>query len=114
MTVEEFYNNTGGDYEEIIKRLKAPEKVVRFVNMFMKDGNYNDLKAAIEEKNAEAAFKAAHNLKGVSANLSFKKLTAAASDITEALRNGELEKAIEIMPRVSECYELIAALVGEL
>ena len=114
MTVEEFYNRSGGDYEEIIKRLKAPEKVTRFINMFMKDENYKELQAALEGKDTEAAFKAAHNLKGISANLSFKKLTAAASDITEALRNGELEKAIEIMPRVSESYELIAALVGEL
>lgn len=114
MTVEEFYNKTGGDYEEIIKRFKAPEKVVRFISMFMKDGNYNDLKAAIEEKNTEAAFKAAHNLKGVSANLSFKKLSSAAADMTEALRNGEMDKAIELMPSVSESYELIASLVGEL
>ena len=114
MTVQDFYNEIGGDYEEVIKRLRVPDKIPRFINMFLKDTNYADLRAAMEAGDTEAAFKAAHNLKGVASNLAFAKLGAAASEITESLRNGDMEAAQNTLPAVVESYELLVKLSGEL
>ncbi|MCR5785999.1 MAG: Hpt domain-containing protein [Eubacterium sp.] len=114
MTTEEFYNQIGGSWEEILKRIPLPSKVSKFVNMFLKDTNYSELKAAMEAENTEEAFKAAHNLKGVSGNLALVELTSAASDITEALRAGDMSKAKEIMPTVIEKYEIVERLAKEI
>ena len=114
MTVEEFYAAIGGGYNAIMRRLPSPDEVLRFVNLFLKDNNFNELKAALDDDNAENAFKAAHNLKGVSANLAFKELTASASDMTEALRNGDIDAAKRILPDIEEDYELIIKLSKEL
>lgn len=114
MTVEEFYAAIGGDYDAIMRRLPSPDKVLRFVTLFLKDNNYNELKAALNDDNTENAFKAAHNLKGVAANLAFRELTAAASDITEALRNGDIDTAKRILPSIDEEYELIIKLSKDL
>ncbi len=114
MTVEEFYREIRGDYDEVIKRLRKAEKIPRFVSMFLKDTNYAELKAAIEAEDTEAAFKAAHNLKGVSANLSLSELSRLASEITEALRGGDMAAAKTMLPPISENYNLIVKLSAEL
>ncbi len=114
MNSEEFYMQIGGSYEEILKRIPLPDKIIKFVNMFLKDTNYGELVKTLEADDTEGAFKAAHNLKGVSANLAFSELTRAASDITEALRSGNLEEAKKIMPGVKEKYELIEKLAKEI
>ena len=114
MTPEEFYNEIGGDYSEVIRRIPLPNKIPRFIKMFLEDKNYQELKVAIEDENVDNAFKAAHNLKGVSANLALKNLSEQASAITEALRNGDMAEAKKIMPSVTESYEKINTLAGEL
>ena len=40
MTVEEFYKEIKGDYDEVIKRLRKPEKIPRFVAMFLKSAHW--------------------------------------------------------------------------
>lgn len=59
--------------------------------------------------NCEAAFRAAHTLKGVSANLGFTQLCASASQLTELLRGvtGEIPlDAAERMNQVRQDYQM--------
>ena len=100
MTVEEFYNLTGGSYETMLKRVPSPDKVIRFVNMYLADKNFEALTVAMEEDNKENAFAAAHNLKGIASNLAFERLAGESSEITEALRSGNMEKAREYRERL--------------
>lgn len=105
MTVSEFYKAVGGDYEDIVKRFCGEERVIRFLGLFLKDTSVEDLRRNMKEENYKDAFRAAHTLKGVAVNLGITKMYNAASEITEALRAEDSEKAKALMPEINEIYD---------
>lgn len=88
MDLKKFYEDIGGSYAEIKARFGDDSLIERFVKMFPGDENFLLLKKHIEEQNWKEAFLSVHTLKGVSANLSLKKLYSAASALTEDIREG--------------------------
>lgn len=106
MNLIECYSALGGNYEDVLKRLTSERLVRKFVVKFLDDKSYELLKTSLSENNTEEAFRAAHTIKGVCSNLSFDKLLNSAKEITEALRNGDLDKARELFPAVTEDYQL--------
>ena len=86
MTIQECYQELGGDYLEVSARLPSPRLIEKFIGKFLEDGSFNELCSAMENGNREVAFRAAHTLKGVCANMSFKRLLDFASRLTEVLR----------------------------
>lgn len=86
MTVKEFFDGIGGDYCDAVSRLMNDTLIRKFVLRFPADKSFDTLKAALESGDTEAAFVAAHTLKGVALNLAFKKLAEAAITLTDALR----------------------------
>lgn len=86
MTIQECYRKLGGDYAQVEMRLSSVSLVKRFVAKFLDDGSFSQLCRAMEEGRREDAFRAAHTLKGVCANLCFDKLLASAGQLTELLR----------------------------
>lgn len=105
MTVQECYEMLEGDYEMVLKRLPNEAMVKKFVLRFPEQSGYAGLCEAMEKKDYEEGFKAAHTLKGVSLNLSFTKLGTSASNLTEALRNKQLEDVDELFLQVKNDYE---------
>lgn len=105
MTVIECYEKIGGDYENAMSRFRNEALIKRFLPMFLNDPSFRELTAALEKDDAETAFRAAHTLKGVSANLSLARLNSAAVEITEILRAEELLRAKEYFPNVKEAYD---------
>lgn len=91
MTVEEFYRSIGGDYEGTLSRFLDESRVKRFALKFENDPSFSMLCKALDEKNVEEAFRAAHTLKGVCQNLGFDALYKISSEVTEVLRAGSLE-----------------------
>lgn len=85
--LNEFYQEIGGDYADIAKRIPDDEMILRFLAKFRQDESYQNLKAALSNEDYTAAFFAVHTLKGVAQNLSFSKLSKVASELTEALRD---------------------------
>ena len=85
MTVQECYQNLGGDYSQVEKRLPSVSLIKRFITKFLDDGSFSELCQAMQAGQREQAFRAAHTLKGVCANLSFDRLGASASQLTELL-----------------------------
>ena len=73
MTLQECYAAMGGNYEDVIGRLRSERLVQKFVLKFLDDGSYSLLCQSLEEKNYEEAFRAAHTIKGVCQNLSIKE-----------------------------------------
>ena len=65
MTVKECYESMESYYEGVIGRMGSEELVKRFALKFPDDPSYFNLEKAIQEQNAEEAFRAAHTLKGV-------------------------------------------------
>lgn len=106
MTIKEFYQEIGSDYEQMIKRLGTESLILRFALKFPEDQTYRELESAMGEADGEKAFRAAHTLKGVCLNLGFSALGHASSELTEAMReNRKTDGCEELMKKVSEEYE---------
>ena len=114
MTIEECYQQLGGDYATLKTRLPSDSLVKRFITKFLDDSSYSELCHALEEGQRGEAFRAAHTLKGVCANLGFDQLGASASNMTELLRrevSGIPEEAVFMMNEVKRDYAMTAGAI---
>ena len=59
----------------------------------------------MQDKNYEAAFRAAHTIKGVCQNLSFDRLGDSSSRLAEALRSGWTPEADALVDEVKRDYQ---------
>lgn len=125
MTIREFYECTGGDYEEVLSRFLSEERTARFLKMFPKDPSFGGVEAVFPEAAAEMpedvseeavgeAFRAAHTLKGVCLNLGLSRLYQSASAVTEALRAADLRQTRELMPVLRRDYREVMEALGQL
>lgn len=105
MTLQDCYMALGGDYAEVAARLRSDRLVQKFVLKFLDDGSFDLLCRSLEEKQYEEAFRAAHTIKGVCQNLSFNRLLASSSRLTEALRSGCTTQADALFQEVSADYQ---------
>lgn len=109
MTIEQCYQQLHGDYAQVLQRLPSPALVERFIGKFLDDGSFSELDSAMAAGQTETAFRAAHTLKGVSANLGFEQLRQSASTLTELLRgkNGPVPaEAFPLMEQVRQDYKM--------
>ena len=104
MTVKECYEQMGADYEGVLGRLRSEVLIKKFAKKFLDDGSFRSLKDNLAQKNGEEAFRAAHTLKGVCMNLGFDHLYKPSFEITESLRAGNLELALQQFDAVKEQY----------
>ncbi len=104
----------GMNVETALERFMGNEALLtRFLKKFIQDKSYQDLVTAIENRDVDGAFAAAHTLKGVSANFSMDTLFHAVGEQTEALRNKDLETGIKMMPEVTKQYENMISVINE-
>ncbi len=106
MNVQECYEAIGGNYQEVLGRLRDDTRILKFLSLFLNDPSYDLLVNSIAKDNAEEAFRAAHTIKGVCLNLSLTRLFRSSNELTEALRgksevSGEAKKLAE---KVKEDY----------
>ena len=104
MTLQECYAAMGGNYEDVIGRLRSERLVQKFILKFMADGSYDLLCRSLEEKNYSEAFRAAHTIKGVCQNLSLTKLQNSSSRLCESLRNGYTPESDDLARETAEDY----------
>lgn len=105
MTLKECYAALNGDYEEVMGRLRSERLVQKFVLKFLEDGSYDLLCRSMEAGDTSEAFRAAHTMKGVCANMAFSALLDSSSQLTELLRAGDNgARAQELFQRVKEDY----------
>jgi HPt (histidine-containing phosphotransfer) domain-containing protein len=77
------------------------KQIIRFLGKFLNDKSFEALCTAMEQKNVEEAFRAAHTLKGVSQNLALTKLGRSVERLTERLRNAT-EYTDDLNPMLEE------------
>ena len=114
MDIKECDKEMGGDYEDIFSRLKNISLITKIVKKFNDDQSFNELEQALNEKNVENAFRAAHTLKGICLNLSFKQLTDDTVEITEILRAGSFEGTDELFKKIKEEYQKTVEAIKQL
>ncbi len=103
--LEKIYDAAGGEPERVLARYGSNEEMLkRFIRLFAKDSSFAEMKEALAAGKTEDAFRAAHTLKGICANLGFEGLYERASEITELLRCGELDNAKRFFPGLAEVY----------
>lgn len=115
MTLEVFYNTIGSDYNAVLTRMCNSEKILeKFVRKFLNDKTAGELFAAFESADYETAFRMAHTLKGLCANLGLDKLLKSSSELTEALRDTVADNAPELMAQVRADYDMTIGALSQL
>ena len=87
MRIEDCYAAMGGDYLEVLNRFGKAERVRRFLLKFPKDQSFSQLGAALEVQDGSEAYRMAHSLKGISANLGLLNLYESVRVLSDTLRD---------------------------
>ncbi len=115
ISLEDFYARSGGKSSEILGRLGGNETLLRLLlGKFPADPSFHSLEEALKNGKTQEAFREAHTLKGVAANLGLQDLFLKASEVTEFLRSEECDKAEAVMPELRREYDKVIALTAEL
>ena len=116
MTIETCYEKLGGNYQEISARIPGDALIRRFIASFLNDPTFEALCSAMSGGDRAAAFRAAHTLKGVCANLSFERLRSSSSALTELLRPEADEipqAAFALLEEVQKDYQAVVEAIRE-
>lgn len=104
MDMKEFYNAVGGDYTDVCERFMNEKIVGVFIEKFLQDSTFAEMADMLEHDSLPEAFRTAHTLKGICANLGFKNLADVSSEITELLRSGDIESAKKLFAKSKQEY----------
>lgn len=86
----------GMDVDTTVKRFMGNEALyLKFLYKYQADQSVANIQQYIADQNAEEAFKSAHTLKGVAANLGLDPIAQHASDIVELLRGKSLFSEVD-------------------
>ena len=111
MNLKDCYIKFGGDFDEVLGRLRREQSVQKFMYKFLDDKSFHLFEASMENKDYEEAFRAVHTLKGICQNLSFTRLFESSSLMTKALKENDWNKADDMLPQLSmDYYEIINAI----
>ena len=105
MTLQECYAAMGGNYDEVLGRLRSDRLIQKFVLKSVDDGSYQLLLDSMSSQNYEEAFRAAHTIKGVCQNLGLTRLLNSSSQLSEALRHGYTPEADGLAEQVGRDYQ---------
>ena len=104
MNLKDCYLKFGGDFDEVLGRLRREQTVGKFVFKFLDDKSFSLFESSIGSKDYEDALRAVHTLKGICQNLSFTRLFESSSLVTNALKENDWNKAVDMMPKLSKDY----------
>ncbi len=115
MTIQEFYEKIGGDYEGVKGRLCNDDIIKRFVLKFLNEKSYEELLAAVEANDVVNAISATHKMKGVVSNLSFDRLFTVVTELLAWLRQENQDTInMEMVEKITEEYQKTISLIQEL
>lgn len=96
----------GVDVKDMMARFMDNEKLAKMiVTKFIQDQTYHQLCQAIAEGDMKGAEFACHTLKGITGNLSLKKLFDLFQEQLRLFRAGEAERAVAMMIPIGQTYE---------
>ncbi len=101
------------DVDDLSERLMGNMNLItKFLRRFPDDKSYKQLVEAIANQECETAFRAAHTLKGVVANLSMTNLYSLVGSQVEALRGGDLNRGTELMSAIEDEYNKMVGVIN--
>lgn len=111
MTLQQCYTLLGGDYEGVLGRMRKESLVEKFALKFLSDPSMEALRKGVAAKDREAAFRAAHTIKGVAQNLGFTRLYEASSRLADVLRQNWSKEALALTQQVEAAYQKTVAAI---
>lgn len=110
MNLRDCYTKFGGDYDDVLGRFRREQIVSKFVCKFPDDKSFSLFEESMNNKDYSEALRAVHTLKGICQNLSFDRLFLSSNAVTQALKENDYKKAIDMKPKLSsDYYEVISA-----
>jgi HPt (histidine-containing phosphotransfer) domain-containing protein len=101
----EYLMSLGIDYDDAMNRFMGNSELFEnFLKSFKDDTSYAQLVKALEAKDVDAAFNAAHSLKGLSGNLSMKDLYNHVCVLVEELRAKDMSNVDHSLPPITASY----------
>ena len=101
----------GADVDDGLARCMNMESFyLDLVNMALKDPGFEKLSDAVKAGDNKAAFEAAHDLKGIVANLSITPLSNEISEMTELLRKDQEADYQGYVDRILDMRNKLSAL----
>lgn len=107
MTLQEFYTRIGSSYDAVFARIPSEMMIRKFTKMYLQDNSLQLLNDSIAQEYWNDAFRAAHTLKGVAANLGFDTLQETASQLTELLRGGRPLTDFPLLEQVRSAHQQV-------
>lgn len=104
MNLKDCYLKLGGDFDEVLGRLRREQTIQKFVYKFLDDKSFALFEASMEKKDYDEALRAVHTLKGICQNFSFTKLLESSTITTAALKENNWDKAADMIPQLTEDY----------
>lgn len=115
MTLRGLFMEVGADINIVIDRFAGNEKLLeRFIRKFPEDNNFEELKKAVKDDDDPLIERAAHTLKGVSANLGFSALSEKCANIVQAVRQEKRDTIPAFFEELSIEYEKIVDCIKQL
>lgn len=118
MDVRALYQSIGVDFDDVLALLRKEERIKAYLVQTMEDPAFVALDDAMAQRDYEAAFRAAHTIKGMGMNLMLKPMTEAAIELVECLRGGldpgDEERAEALYRDLKGSCERLSALVEDL
>ena len=98
----------GANVDEGLARCMNNEAFyLKLVDKVLKDKGFEELRAAVEANDLDAAFEAAHKLKGVLANLALTPLCEPVNEMVELLRNRSEADYPQYLEKIEEKKRLL-------
>lgn len=113
MNLKDCYISFGGDFDEVLGRLRREQTVQKFVYKFLDDPSFNLFESSMDSKDYAEALRAVHTLKGICQNLSFTRLYESSNLVTKALKENDYDNAAVMMPRLSKDYHQTICAIEE-
>jgi len=113
MNLRECYDRLGGDFDEVMGRLRREQLVTKLLYKFLENKSFTLFEASMSAQDYDEALRGVHTLKGVCQNLAFTRLYESSNAITSALKEKNVDRAMELAPQLSEDYYRVIHAVEE-
>lgn len=104
----------GVDTEAALRRLGGNSMLYeKILIKFLDDQSFSEIGPALSQNDFETALKAAHTLKGVSANLGMDRLAEACAQVVNQIRAKKPEEAKTAYPELEEAYYAVCEALAD-
>ncbi|MCR4650200.1 MAG: Hpt domain-containing protein [Lachnospiraceae bacterium] len=110
----------GVDYGGALHRfLDMEDMYINFLKTYAEDNSFEEIRTSIADRDAESAFVAAHNMKGLAINLGLNVVAGVTTQLAEQLRDKaydelDIEKVNALIENLSEVNKEYVDLIREL